>query len=59
MKIYYSEIYKGKWTYYSIEHDKRHLFWKDHSNAKEISRKEYEEMMKFALAQKEQIENNG
>lgn len=57
MQIYFSEIQNGNWKYFSIDHDKRHLFWKEHPAAKEVSKKEYFEMRDFSLSQKENIED--
>lgn len=62
MKIYYLETTSKGVDFYEIEHDQRHLFWVSHPNSKEISKKEFfnimDEANKKASEQKEQDAQN-
>lgn len=45
MKIYFEESYEEngviKVNYFEVEHDRRHIFWKEHPKAIEVSKKYY------------------
>lgn len=50
MKLYYEEATTNpagsiKVNYFEIEHDQRHLIWKNHPHAKEVSRTYYFKIM--------------
>jgi hypothetical protein len=45
MKVYFMEINgENKATFISVDHSQRAKVWAEHPNAKEISRKEYEDI---------------
>jgi hypothetical protein len=56
MKRYYLEIINDQHNYYEIDNDKRVLFWKQHPTAKEVDKKEYDEMLRLADAERKKQE---